>query len=243
MSLVIAHRGASIHELENSMSAFKRAVAFSADYIEVDVRVSKDGVPFLLHDETLDRTCERPGRLEELDAATIDQNRLVNGDPLPRLEHVLEELRGQIRFDLELKVEEAVEPTLELLRCMNMEDDVLITSFEPNAIRQVRDEAPEIDVALLMGIASFHPVVRANEALPFYNLKRSKAEAVAIHYKLLYSYLEAMLTRLNYRIYLWTVDEVELFERYAQPPYTGIITDRCDLLREYLNNREEVVSP
>ena len=71
--LIIAHRGASAHAPENTLASFRKAVEVGADGIELDVRLSKDGVPVVIHDATLTRTGGINNRVADLTAEQLSR--------------------------------------------------------------------------------------------------------------------------------------------------------------------------
>ena len=88
--LVIAHRGASAEQPENTMAAFRRAVELGADAIELDVRLARDGVPVVIHDATLDRTTSATGaRSRHAPRTSWQASGSANTTGVPRLEQVL----------------------------------------------------------------------------------------------------------------------------------------------------------
>ncbi len=105
-----AHRGASSVAPENTMSAFAAAVACGADGLELDIHLSRDGIPVVIHDETLDRTTDGQGQvgdktwpqLQMLDAGSWFSTDFA-GESIPALENVLESFGGQVRLNLEIK--------------------------------------------------------------------------------------------------------------------------------------------
>ncbi len=112
---VIAHRGASGHAPENTLSAIKKAIEMQADRIEIDIHLTKDGEVIVFHDATLDRTTNVSGRLDETlwaDMALLDAGSWFDeafaGEPIPRLVDVLE-LMQLYRDSLQLNVELLVE--------------------------------------------------------------------------------------------------------------------------------------
>ena len=84
-----AHRGYTAHALENSMDAFKRAVYRRANYLEMDVQVTKDGRFAIMHDETINRTSNGTGRIIDKTWDQLRQVRLNNGETIPSLGAVL----------------------------------------------------------------------------------------------------------------------------------------------------------
>ena len=85
----MAHRGGAkvpeLRGLENTMVAFRHAAALGYRYFETDVHASSDGELFLMHDERLDRVCDRVGHIADLTAADIESVRIAGREPIPRL--------------------------------------------------------------------------------------------------------------------------------------------------------------
>ena len=97
MTWVIAHRGASTEEKENTLPAFERAIEFGADYVELDVQASSDGALVVFHDLRLDRLTEARGPLRARPLAGLREL------GIPTLEEVLELTAGRIGVMAELK--------------------------------------------------------------------------------------------------------------------------------------------
>ena len=87
---VVAHRGSSGHYPENTMLAFEKAIVEGAHALELDVRASADGVPVVIHDETLDRTTSGMGSVGAFDATALKRFDAGSGQEIPTLEEVLE---------------------------------------------------------------------------------------------------------------------------------------------------------
>lgn len=115
--LVTAHRAAHDAFPENSMAAIERAISLGVDIIEIDVRLTKDGVPVLMHDDSVDRTTDGQGKVKELTFEQVSALRLVGKDDkptehrVPTLTEAMLAAKGRILVDLDLKTGD-VEPTL-----------------------------------------------------------------------------------------------------------------------------------
>jgi len=157
---IIAHRGFSGRAPENTLAAIREAIGVGADMAEIDVTLSSDGEIVVIHDETLQRTTDGFGtvaqhtlrELKELDAGSWFSPRFA-GEPIPTLEEVLAAVNGRILLNIEIK-SEAVERgiaarVVETVQRLEMTDQVVISSFAPPALEQVRDLAPEIVTAVL----------------------------------------------------------------------------------------------
>ncbi len=98
MPLVIAHRGASSIELENSLAAFRAAAPQGADGVELDIHATVDGALIVHHDETIDGT-----HIAQSTAATIARMRLKNGEPVPTLTQALGAIAPRLQVFIEVK--------------------------------------------------------------------------------------------------------------------------------------------
>lgn len=135
--IVIAHRGDRVSQPENTMVALRKAVDMGADAIEFDVRMTRDGVPVLMHDAELDRTTDASGPLRDYSAAQLAgvnaAARFGDGrsasQPVPRLEEVLDAFRA-IPMVIEVKEMAAAEATERMVRRFAAEGRVLVGSAE-----------------------------------------------------------------------------------------------------------------
>ena len=100
---------------ENSLLTFQRALDLGFTYLETDVHATADGVLVAVHDPTLDRVADRPGRISELPWADVARARLADGSPIPRLPELLEVL-PQARITIDVKADDAVGPVVRLLQ-------------------------------------------------------------------------------------------------------------------------------
>jgi glycerophosphoryl diester phosphodiesterase len=162
--LVVAHRGASAEEAENTVEAFERAVDAGADAVEFDVRLTADGVPVVLHDADVGRTTDGTGPVRDLSAADVRALRIATRDGgttgVPTLDEALRSLSGRVSVDIEIKNvpgdpdfehgrERAVEATLGCLQDVAFVGAVIVSSFNPFSIAAVKRLAPEIETGLL----------------------------------------------------------------------------------------------
>ena len=241
-----AHRGASYHAPENTLSAFRLARDMGADGIEVDVQLNRDGTAIVIHDATVDRTTDGSGavadltlvELKELDAGSWVSSDFA-GERIPTLAEVFEAVGQDLLLNLELKVmvseptrlEEAV--TSLIVHC-GMEDRVLISSFNPLALQGVHRAHPHLLLALLYGTS-----------LPEAELERWVQDLqplAALHpeHHLVDATHLAWAREHNCRVNTWTVDEPEEMRRLLALGVDGLITNRPDLLGTILKERGEL---
>ena len=131
--LLLGHRGLSARHLENSMEAFRAALAAGMDGFELDVQPTRDGVCLVLHDEDLSRTANGSGMLRQMKAAELPP--LKNGERMPRLADVLE-LPAKL-LNVELKGEPGWQQALAAVEAAEALDRVLFSSFEHSEVLQL----------------------------------------------------------------------------------------------------------
>jgi glycerophosphoryl diester phosphodiesterase len=162
--LVVAHRGDSAHEAENTIPAFESAIAAGADVVEFDVRMTADGVAVVMHDPGVSRTTDGDGLVRDLHLAEIKRLRIETADggqaEVPTLEEALTCLSGRAAADVEIKNipgepdfegsrELAVEATLDALGSVGFAGLALLSSFNPLSIARARELAPDVPTGLL----------------------------------------------------------------------------------------------
>src|SRR5580765_2815301 len=137
--IAFAHRGGAASGLENSMSAFGRAVELGYRYLETDVHATADGVLLAFHDRTLDRVTDGRGRVADLPWREVRQVRIGGVEPIP----TLVELIGawpQVRVNVDVKDASAIAPLIEVIRHTGAIDRVCVASFSEQRLASVRRE-------------------------------------------------------------------------------------------------------
>lgn len=107
---IVVHRGANKLAPENTMAATQKCIEMGVEYVEIDVRESKDGIFYILHDKTLDRTTNGKGPISALHSTQIDQldagswfSEDFKGERVPRLETYMNEVKGKIKIYFDVK--------------------------------------------------------------------------------------------------------------------------------------------
>ena len=139
MSLILGHRGYSARHLENSMEAFKAALAAGMDGFELDVQPTQDGVCLVLHDDDLGRTAKAPGELRRMKSTELPL--LKNGEAVPRLSDALD-LPARL-VNVELKGEPGWRQALAVVEASEALERVIFSSFEHSEVLQLWAECHE----------------------------------------------------------------------------------------------------
>ncbi|WP_172593150.1 glycerophosphodiester phosphodiesterase family protein [Altererythrobacter sp. B11] len=145
-TMIAAHRGGHLHAAENSLAAIDEAVAAGADFIETDVHVTSDGVPYIMHDRTVDRMTDGSGDSETLSYAELMRLQLKGTDASPpTLMQFLMHSCGRILVDLDMKTDR-VGPVVAVLQALGMLDQVEMFDSDSDTLRAARALAPELQV-------------------------------------------------------------------------------------------------
>ena len=201
---VWAHRGASTLAPENTLAAFKLAEAAGAGGLELDVQLSRDGVPVVLHDETLDRTSDGRGPVSELSLEHIKRLDAGSwfspdfaGEKIPTLQETLQWGGSRLRFNIEIKDSAAGQAVLELSRSYS-QASIVVSSFDHDLLHRLRCNAPNLPLAFLWESPDWAAAVER------------AAACAAESFNPLYGYLSADLVtdchRRGLAVYPWTVD-------------------------------------
>ena len=147
---VVGHRGASGHAPENTLQSFALAAEMGADLVECDVHLSADGVPVVIHDETLERTTAGTGLVMAHPAVQL------GALGVPTLDELLAWAATRIPVSIEVKhgplyYEGLVEKTVDLVRAHGMVDRAFVISFDHFALRRVKEIEPAIACGALFG--------------------------------------------------------------------------------------------
>jgi glycerophosphoryl diester phosphodiesterase len=238
-----AHRGWHLGELagmENSLTAFRRAVAEGYCYLETDVRATQDGVVVIMHDATLDRTTDRSGEIEQLDWQVVRTARVNGREAVCRLSDLLEELPNTL-LNIDVKADSAVTPILDLLQRTGRWSQVCLASFSETRLRRLRAAAgPRLLTS--MGSASAAALrLRAMCPMPPRAAPIDGALAqLPVRWcglPVLNRGLVRYAHRLGIEVHAWTVNRAAEMRALLDLGVDGLITDRPDVLRDVLRTR------
>lgn len=169
-AFVAAHRGDRASAPENTVPAFQSAVASGSDVIEVDIQLTADRYPVIMHDDTVDRTTDGTGAVADLTLAQIREldagawfSAEFAGVPVPQLDDFLDILVStpQVTGLLELKGAWTVDDTqilLDRVDIRGVRDRVVVASFSPRTVRALQHSAPDIPRVLIRRALPIDPV-------------------------------------------------------------------------------------
>ena len=242
--IAMAHRGGAgnpeIPGTENTLHAFRHAVALGYHYLETDVHATSDGVLLAFHDAVLDRVTDTKGPLARLTADEVRAARIAGEHVVPTMAELLEELR-ECRFNIDIKSASAVQPLVDLVDRTRSHDRICVGSFSQrrlDAFRRasrgrVATSASPVEVVLFMTLPSGRAARWAT---------RGRVAALQVpHRRGRLPVVTRSLVRRAHaggaHVHVWTVDEPAEMDELLDLGVDGLITDRTDVLKQVLTRR------
>lgn len=228
---IFAHRGASAHAPENTLSAFELAIEHGADAIEFDVQLSADDQVVVIHDSTVERTTNGSGKVRQLTLAALKQldagayfDSTFLGERIPTLDEVFDAVGNRILMNIELKPEFSSryllpEKVAQAIRRHHMQARVLFSSFDPLILRQMKKFLPETPCGLL-ALPGFGGWVMRLLAHSLYRF-----EAFHPHYRSVSARMVQAFHHSGQRLHVYTVNQADQMARLFRLGVDGIFTD------------------
>jgi glycerophosphoryl diester phosphodiesterase len=249
--MAFAHRGGATYEpnryRENSLHAFKEAVALGYRYLETDVHATRDGVLLAFHDRVLDRVTDRTGAIAQLTYAEIAEARIHGLDPIPRLAELLMEF-PDARFNVDVKSPTAVALLADTIAQHEAYDRVCVASFGIRRIYELRRllgwRVPSAASAVGIAANRFVPWITwaLNTPAPVLQMPVS-LPVLGWQLNVLTPALVQAAHRAGKKVQIWTIDDAEIMGRLIDAGVDGIFTDRIDTLKDVLIQRGLWVEP
>ncbi|MDA1476065.1 glycerophosphodiester phosphodiesterase [Bacillus changyiensis] len=230
---IIAHRGASAYAPENTFAAFEKARELSADFIELDVQMTRDNKLAVIHDDRVDRTTNGTGfvrhftmhELEKLDAGSWFSPSF-QGEKIPTLEAVLQKYHKKMGLLIEIKsskTQPGIEKSLgKLIDQFGFSLNIIVQSFDSEAIKTLHRLYPSLPTAVLirprLGLFSRHQLQYISSFAQYVNMKQT----------MLNPFLIKSVHRHGMKAFAWTVNGQKTGRRLQSWKIDGIITDYPD---------------
>ncbi len=235
---IMAHRGASGAAPENTLAALERAIRDGADWVEIDVQESADGVVLVVHDSDLKKIGGVDLRIWETTAAELGKVDIgswfapeFRDQRVPTLDEALELCKGRIRVNIELKYyghdQQLEKRVVELVEAHEMQSDIVIMSLKQEGIRKVKSMRPQWIVGLLTAVAVG-------------DLTKMDADFLAVNTKLATSSFVSSAHRSGKWVFVWTVNDPLTMSSMIANGVDVIITDEPALARSVLAQRAKM---
>lgn len=234
----LAHRGYPKKVPENTIASFQAALDLAYSHLELDVQLTKDGVPVVIHDTTVNRTTDGKGMVIDFTFEELRQLDAGGGQPVPTLEEVLLLAKGKAKVDIELKQSGDLYPGLEqkvldAVRACGMQKEVFVTSFDHYSIIRMRELSPDIELGLVLYGAT--PSV-------FPLAKEISARYVSVKYIYLTDEFVQRCDEQGIQLIAWTIDdETHMRELLTRYPHVWICTNELECWKQCVESFETQV--
>lgn len=213
---IIAHRGASFYEPENTLRAIKRAIEMKADFVEVDVRISKDKELVIMHDADISRTTNGNGLVKDKTLRKLKKFDAGLGEKIPTLEEVIGLVKNKVGLVIEIKEPGTEEEIVEKIQQNNLEN-VILTSFYHESVKK----ASKLNSNLNTGIIFVGQPVNVDKLASDAN-----ARIIFPSYRYMNNEMVKQAKEHGITVYPWAIDDIEIFEKFTEMGVDGIVTNK-----------------
>jgi len=247
---LVAHRGGSHLAPENTLAAFRNALNFPIDAIELDVHMSRDGHAVVFHDYTVDKRTNGAGNILDLDfdylrslnAAAHFPGRWPEPQQIPALSEALNLANGRAQVYIEIKPSKRdgvfgrypniAETVVEEIRAAAMLDQVLIISFDWQVLPQIKALEPSLRTGALVSTDQWD----AREKRAIYTLTERVAALgcnwINMDSTLFTNEMTEVFHQSGWKLGIWTVNTLRAMRRFANAGVDSLTSDRPDLFAE-----------
>ncbi|HTY89620.1 MAG TPA: glycerophosphodiester phosphodiesterase family protein [Methanocella sp.] len=212
---IVGHRGAPRQAPENTLLSFKRAMDIGVDWIEFDLRETKDGVLVVIHDDAVDRTTDGKGKVRDMTFRELHGLDAGNGQEIPSLMQAIGLMKNYVKMDMEIKEPGIEEDVVAAIRRNDIAGQCMVSSFIYDSIKKVKDMDSAIATAAIMDKMPEDP----QECLDTL-LRDVKADAVMLSKKIVTPAFVGQIRRQGLRVGIWNADTPDEIDKYASmDPY------------------------
>jgi len=237
-TLAVAHRGDPLVKPQNTESAFRSALQYDIDMIETDTNLTKDGVPVIIHDQSVDHLSDGKGPVADMTLAQLKKldfgswmGEAFTGERIMTLDELLELIEGaDVALNLEIKNGPIVYPNiaeavLSIIADHKMGGRVIISSFDHRLIKSVKSIDPKILTGILYHAGLIDHITPA---------KNARADGIHPEHSTVTNELIAAAKEAGLFVNTWTVDDVERMRKLRDMGVSGIISNHPGLLVDTL---------
>ncbi len=243
----VAHRGGSQLAPENTLAAFRNALSFPIDAIELDVHMSRDGHLVVFHDYTVEKRPNGKGNLLDLDFAYLRSLNAAAHFPggwpepqqIPTLREVLDLAKGHVQVYIEIKPSKRdgvygrypniVEVVIDEVRGVGMLDQVLVMSFDWMVLPLVKSLEPEVQTGALVSDDVWDPQVDHSLDTLMEQVTALGCNWINMDRDLFTNDMPAVFHERGYKLGIWTGNNASELRRFPAAGVDSLTSDRPDL--------------
>lgn len=230
---ISAHRGGSLEAPENTLEAFQYALEIGSQYIETDVQLSSDGIPYIFHDDDLNRILGKDIAFSSMTSTEINRLIIFEKYTVPTLETALLRFPKAL-FQIDVKTDEVAMPAMKVIQQCEALDRVCIASFNSERLKKVSVAYPE--VCLSMGPKEVFKLLLASFKLYNSDIPGHCLQIPIYQYglKLVTKRFVSFVQNRGLKIAVWTINDEKTMQTLIDLGVDGIITDKPNALKELL---------
>ena len=208
MSKIIGHRGSCGEFPENTLLGIKEAIKNGVDGVEIDVRLTKDNQLVVIHDETVDRTTNGEGKVENLALKEIKELDAGDGEKIPTLQEVMDLIRETgLLLAIEIKCQKAENIVIDCILNNNLQGNTLVKSFDHRIVQKVKKIDKRVKTSCLLVGLPIHPYKLLDDA---------KADALSINSNYIDKELIDECHKHGRLVFVWNVDDKESVKKFIK---------------------------
>lgn len=222
--LVIGHRGAAGLAPENTLAALRAGYEAGADVLEFDIRLTKDGVPILIHDASLRRTHDQRITVAHYTLAYLREHTVDHPSKIATLQEILDEFFGKVILNIEMKQRKSAPGIIKLIESQYIKKDtdwnhVVLSSFKVEELKRARTASPHVRLWMLHD---------RNPFLFISYVKKLGLDGVGFHRPHLHPLALRIARKYKLFSYVFTVNRPEAAVLAARQKIAGVVTDYPD---------------
>ncbi|MEM3637807.1 MAG: glycerophosphodiester phosphodiesterase family protein [Conexivisphaerales archaeon] len=221
MVSVIGHRGAAGYEPENTFRSFELAIKMGVQYVETDIRVTKDNHLVLIHDRNVSRTTNGFGNVDEMTLEQLKRLDAGKGERIPTLQEALDEFSSLVGFVLEVKVPGTENSIAKMVINKRTEASTYIVSFYHRSILRIKRNYPKIKCGIIYSCDPINHIALASASM---------ADTLVPNYNYVTKRLVSDVHKTHLEIHTWTVNSEEIAKNLILLGVDGITSDYPDVV-------------
>ncbi|WP_077706365.1 glycerophosphodiester phosphodiesterase [Virgibacillus dokdonensis] len=224
----IGHRGYPAKYPENTITSFHAAIELGVTHIELDVHLSKDGIPVVMHDYKIDRMTDGSGEIRHYTLDELKEFKVQGKESIPTLEEVLHLAKNKVTVSIEMKntklYDSFEEKVFQVIQQTEMIEQVYVISFNHHALMNLRQLSKNIKVG---------PLVNKMKRSHFRLINKLNAEYLAVKHDGIKNKYVRKLDELGIQVVVWTVNNIEQMQRFSEYPSVLITTDELEKYKKF----------
>lgn len=226
--IIVGHRGASAYEVENTLTSIRKAYELGADIVEIDVRLSKDNIPLLFHDDNLKRLTGIDKPIKELTVKELMRLKLKGKEKITLLTEALKYAKSiKLPLFIEIKEEGSEGIILNTVKEIEYLSNVVFISSNLNILEKIREQDKEV----MLGY------IAINLPIPFIRLRKREIKIFLPRFNLVTGRLIKEAHSKKLKVIAWTINDFALALKLKGLGVDGIATDRPDIKKLILKQR------